>query len=62
MVTSALNILEENFGLLETRRFELKYIDLDKAKETLGLVVQGEGRITDQSSRAIIVKGRQGKS
>ncbi|WP_409376161.1 secretin N-terminal domain-containing protein [Candidatus Sordicultor fermentans] len=60
IVVAKRNILEENFGLLETRRFELKYIDLDKAKETLGLVVQGEGRIiTDQSSRAIIVKGRQ---
>ena len=60
IVVAKRNILEENFGLLETRRFELKYIDPEKAKETLGLVVQGEGRIvTDQSSRAIIVKGRQ---
>ncbi len=59
IVVADRDILEEKFGLLETRRFELKYIDPEQAKETLSLVVQGEGRIiTDEFSRAIIVKGR----
>jgi len=59
IVVANRSILEENFGLLETRRFELKYIDPEKAKEALSLVVAEGGRIvTDESSRAIIVKGR----
>ena len=60
IVVAKRNILEENFGLLETRRFELKYIDLDKAKETLNfLIPEGNRIVADKSSRAIIVKGRQ---
>jgi len=59
IVVADRNILEENFGLLETRRFELKYIDPEKAKEALSLVMSESGRIiTDKSSRAVIVKGR----
>ena len=59
IVVADRNILEENFDLLETRRFELKYIDPEKAKETLSLVISESGRIiTDKSSRAIIVRGR----
>ena len=57
IVVAKRNILEENFGLLETRRFELKYIDLDKAKETLNfLIPEGNRIVADKSSRAIIVK------
>ncbi len=60
IVVAKRNILEENFGLLETRRFELKYIDLDKAKETVNfLIPEGNRIVADKSSRAIIVKGRQ---
>ncbi len=60
IVVAKRNILEENFGLLETRRFELKYIDPEKAKETLSLLIpEGSRIVADQSSRAVIVKGRQ---
>jgi len=60
IVVAKRNILEENFGLLETRRFELKYIDPEKAKETLSLLIpEGNRIVADQSSRAVIVKGRQ---
>ncbi len=60
IVVAERNILEENFGLLETRRFELKYIDPEKAKETLSLLIpEGSRIVADKSSRAVIVKGRQ---
>ena len=51
--------LEENFGLLEVRRFPLKSILPGKAKEIVSLVIPPERIAVDDASRALIVRGRE---
>ncbi len=51
--------LEENFGLLDIRRFPLKNISPDKAKEIVSLVIPPERIATDSAGRALVVRGRE---
>ncbi|HSV31420.1 MAG TPA: hypothetical protein VLH40_05280 [Atribacteraceae bacterium] len=52
--------LEEKFGLLESRRFALKYIDPAAARQSLLLFFQPDRVIADPATRSIFVKGREG--
>ncbi len=51
--------LEENFGLLEVRRFPLKSMNPEKAKEIVSLVIPPERIAVDTTGRALVVRGRE---
>lgn len=51
--------LEESFGVFEVRRFPLKSILPEKAKEIVSLVVPPERIAVDETSRALVVRGRE---
>ncbi|MGC8779138.1 MAG: secretin and TonB N-terminal domain-containing protein, partial [Candidatus Caldatribacteriaceae bacterium] len=51
--------LEESFGLFEVRRFPLKSIPPEKAREIVSLVVPPERVAVDENSRALIIRGRE---
>ncbi|MCX7667934.1 MAG: hypothetical protein N2Z84_03280, partial [Atribacterota bacterium] len=51
--------LEESFGLFEVRRFPLKSIAPEKAREIVSLVVPSERVAIDEGSRALVIRGRE---
>ena len=52
--------LEENFDMLKTERFTLKYADPETAKNALSMFITEPNRIqTDISTRSVLVRGRE---
>lgn len=51
--------LEESFGLFAVRRFPLKSIAPEKAREIVSLVVPAERVAVDEGSRALVIRGRE---
>ncbi|MEN3185590.1 MAG: secretin N-terminal domain-containing protein [Atribacterota bacterium] len=51
--------LDESFGLFEVRRFPLKSIAPEKAREILNLVVPAERVAVDEGSRALVIRGKE---
>ncbi len=51
--------LERNFGLLESKRFPLRYIEPEVAKQALSLFLPSERISTDHTTRSVYVRGRR---
>ncbi len=52
--------LEENFDLLTSRRFTLKYIDPDAAASVLSMYISEPNRISiDPTTRSLLIRGRE---
>jgi len=51
--------LEESFGLLTVKRFPLKYIDALRAKEAVGLLIDGDRVVADSVSKTLLVRGKE---
>ncbi|WP_369017490.1 hypothetical protein QBE54_07015 [Thermatribacter velox] len=52
-------VLEENFGLLEVRRYSLRFANPEDVKNALSLVIPDPERIqVDLASKSLLIKGR----
>jgi len=59
IIVGSREVLEKNFGLLEVRRYSLRFANPEEVKQALSLVIPDTERIqVDLTSKSLLVKGR----